>query len=29
MPKLYGEVISLQARYAARQDLDFKSLRRR
>jgi DNA polymerase-3 subunit epsilon len=29
MPRLYGEVISLQARYAARQDLDFKSLRRR
>lgn len=28
MPSLYGEVISLQARYAARQDLDFKSLRR-
>ncbi|HET8936771.1 MAG TPA: 3'-5' exonuclease [Polyangiales bacterium] len=29
MPRLYAEVISLQARYAARQDLDFKSLRRR
>jgi len=29
MPNTYAEVISLQARYAARQDLDFSRLRRR
>jgi DNA polymerase-3 subunit epsilon len=28
MPTTYAEVISLQARYAARQDLDFSRLRR-
>jgi DNA polymerase-3 subunit epsilon len=28
MPSTYAEVISLQARYAARQDLDFSRLRR-
>ncbi|MET0384915.1 MAG: 3'-5' exonuclease [Polyangiales bacterium] len=29
MPRTYAEVVSLQGRYAARQDLDFSRLRRR
>jgi DNA polymerase-3 subunit epsilon len=29
MPSTYAEIVSLQARYVARQDLDFSRLRRR